>query len=864
MKTPCFRRNLPLTPGATLIALVVMLLSGTGARAATIWTGPTLSFTNHTVSDVDQITTNVWITRGTIQGIYNAKTETGFTHFFSPQDTEWSDGTTANYNTLTYTDWDTWARSHCSGTTCGPPFTIGVPAVMHLINEDIYIDVTFTSWGASSGGFSYDRSTPAVANIPPSVTITNPINGTSYNGPTNITVSADASDSDGSVTNVQFFDGATSIGNATAVPYSASTSIGVGVHNFTAVATDNLGASSTSAVVTVTVNTANVPPSVSITNPVDNAVFRTFGGPASVLIQATASDSDGTVTNVQFLDGITSLVNEATSPYSFSASLPIGTHTLTAVASDNVGATTTSDPVHVSVTRYVPGLTNGTINVLLLTVATNLSAPLYAISPPGDHHRLFVLEQKGLIRIIQDGVLLPDSALDIQSLVQPPLLATNANDERGLLGLAFHPGFTNPASPGYKTIYTYNSEMIPDGTSPTYICPKGATNNYKNAVNEWKISATNDNVVDTNSLREVVSFGKNAGNHNGGTITFGPDGYMYLGLGDGGNANDTGPSHIDATGNAQDLTTPLGKMLRFDPMSPSLTPNSTDMISSNGQYRIPTNNPFVGISPVPEIYAYGLRNPYRFCFDPVTGDLIQADVGQNTIEEIDRIIAGGNYGWAQKEGDFLFNRTNSTLGTAGTVGARSPGSPTGLIDPISGTQGTLEYDHGDGISITGGFVYRGSAMPELYGKYIFGDLALIASPVRIDGRIFYADLQTGLINVFPLVQFGTNIFPNSLTVHGFGQDADGELYALTTNTSANGNGGVIYKLVSLRLGLQQSGNQLDITWPMVIGHLEVQTNDLNVGLSSNWVTVPGSSATNHVSVPIGSGNGSVFYRLVVP
>jgi hypothetical protein len=118
--------------------------------------------------------------------------------------------------------------------------------------------------------------------------------------------------------------------------------------------------------------------------------------------------------------------------------------------------------------------------------------------------------------------------------------------------------------------------------------------------------------------------------------------------------------------------------------------------------------------------------------------------------------------------------------------------------------------------------------------------------------------------VFPLVQFGTNIFPNNLTVHGFGQDADGELYALTTNTSANGNGGLIYKLAGLRLGIQQSGNQLDITWPMVIGHLEVQTNSLSAGIGSNWVTVPGSSATNHVTVPANSSNGSVFYRLVVP
>src|SRR5206468_5394459 len=170
-----------------------------------------------------------------------------------------------------------------------------------------------------------------------------------------------------------------------------------------------------------------------------------------------------------------------------------------------------------------------------------------------------------------------------------------------------------------------------------------------------------------------------------------------------------------------------------------------------------------------------------------------------------------------KEGDFLFNRTNGPSGPAGTIGNppgnRSPGVPAGLIDPISGPMGTLEYDHNNGISITGGFVYRGAAMPELYGKYIFGDLALIPAPVRINGRLFYADLQTGQLNVFTLPQFGSEILPNGQTVHGFGQDANGELYALATSTPANGNGGVVYKLFSVRLAFRVSGNQLDLSWP---------------------------------------------------
>jgi len=213
--------------------------------------------------------------------------------------------------------------------------------------------------------------------------------------------------------------------------------------------------------------------------------------------------------------------------------------------------------------------------------------------------------------------------------------------------------------------------------------------------------------------------------------------------------------------------------------------------------------------------------------------------------------------------------TNGPAGPAGTIGAPpgyfSPVSPAGLIDPISGPMGILEYDHNNGISITGGFVYRGSAIPELYGKYVFGDLALKTQPVRADGRLFYADLQAGTINAFPLLQFGGSaVLPNGLTVHGFGQDADGELYALVTNTSSSGTGGIVYKLVALRLAVQRNGNQLDISWPTIAGHLETQTNSLSVGIGTNWVAVPGSAATNHVFVSLDQSNGSVFYRLAVP
>jgi glucose/arabinose dehydrogenase len=855
-----------------LMGVCLAVLSGPlSGRAATIWNGPLITYTQAAQypsppSDRDQLTSNVAITRavpvgGGTGGIFNAVTESSFNNGVSPADTEWAVGSLGNYATLSYTDWTSVGGGR-------PVHNLpGQQLVVHLITDDIYLSLQFTSL-SSSPGFSYIRSTPTPTNVPPTVAIVSPTNGASFTAPANVPITATASDSDGSVTNVAFYDGATLLGATNNTPYTVTASLATGAHALTAVATDDGGLSTTSTVVNVTVSIANIPPSVTITNPADNA---TFGNTDNVTIGASVTNGLGTVTNVQFFDGLVSLHTNSTSPYSFTTApftFALGLHTLTAVASDNLGAKGTSAPVHLTVARYTPEVTNGAFSLFLLPVATNMAAPDYGISPPGDTHRLFVVEQNGLLRIIQDGTLLPGAALDITNRVQPPLVASNPTDERGFLGLAFHPGFNNPASPGYQTLYTYNSELIPTNTLPTYPVPTTASNLYMNVVNEWKISSTNANVVDPSSRRAIISFGKNAQNHNGGTITFGPDGYAYLALGDGGNANDVGNSHIVPTGNAQNLITPLGKMLRFNPLNPALNPTSPDPISPNGQYRIPTTNPFQGPNQVPEIYAYGLRNPYRFCFDPVTGDLIEADVGQNNIEEINRIVRGGNYGWAIKEGDFLFNMTNGPAGPAGTVGAPpgyfSPGVPAGLIDPISGPKGILEYDHNNGISITGGFVYRGAGMPELYGKYIFGDLALVASPVRINGRLFYADLQTGEMHVFTLPQFGSEILPSGLTVHGFGQDANGELYALATNTSANGNGGVVYRLFSVRLTAHVSGNLLDLSWPVAGGRLQGQTNSPGVGIGTNWITVPGSTATNHVVIPIDQGKGSVFYRLALP
>jgi hypothetical protein len=223
------------------------------SNGAIVWTGVPFTFTKAGFTDPaqpenqDRLTQNVWLTRGATKGLYNAKSETVFTSFLSPRDTEWANGTTANFSTLSYTDWETWAKSNG-----GPPSTIGVAAVVHLKSEDIYVDIKFTSWGSGSGqggGFTYTRSTPSAGNQPPTVAITAPTDASTFTAPTSFQLVAQASDSDGSVTNVQFFQGSSSLGNAASNPFVvALTNLAVGDYSFSAVATDNGGLSATNTI----------------------------------------------------------------------------------------------------------------------------------------------------------------------------------------------------------------------------------------------------------------------------------------------------------------------------------------------------------------------------------------------------------------------------------------------------------------------------------------------------------------------------------------------------------------------------------------------------------------------------------------
>jgi glucose/arabinose dehydrogenase len=252
-----------------------------------------------------------------------------------------------------------------------------------------------------------------------------------------------------------------------------------------------------------------------------------------------------------------------------------------------------------------------------------------------------------------------------------------------------------------------------------------------------------------------------------------------------------------------------GSILRIDPLDPAVTAGNSNPASANGKYRVPFDNPFVGTSGADEIFAHGFRNPWRFSFDHVRGRLIVADVGQNNVEEIDVVTRGGNYGWNLKEGTFRFDSVG------GTVSNYLTGLPSGLIDPVA------QYDHDEGISVTGGYVYYGSAVPELFGKYVFGDFSGSFAPAA--GRLLYADLETGLIRQLVI---GLDDRDLGLYVKGFGQDEAGELYVLADSSYGPfTTGGVVLKIV-------------DVCTARIRGDVNVdcEVNFLDVAqMSLNWL-----------------------------
>lgn len=376
---------------------------------------------------------------------------------------------------------------------------------------------------------------------------------------------------------------------------------------------------------------------------------------------------------------------------------------------------------------------------------------------------------------MKNNVLLATPFLDLSARL---VTLSPDYDERGLLGLAFHPGFNDPASPGFRKFYTYTSEPVAGAAD--FTVPKTTAFDHQSVVAEWQASAGNPDVADPASRREVVRIDEPQSNHNGGKLAFRPgENYLYISLGDGGASNDVGDGHNNITGNGQDLTTVLGKILRIDPLDPALTPGSSDPAGANGHYRVPASNPFISSgTAVHEIYAYGLRNPFRFSFDAPSGRLIVGDVGQNNIEEVDFVEAGKNYGWNRKEGSFLFDPNDGSI-----MPDTSP-DPT-LTEPV------LEYSHDDGEAVIGGLIDRGTGVPALAGLYVFGDFAEENSGV---GRLFYSDFTNGLIQE---LRIGDTERAFVGSIKGFGKDDNGEIYVLGDTSGPLGGGGTVYKIVPI-------------------------------------------------------------------
>ncbi len=360
-------------------------------------------------------------------------------------------------------------------------------------------------------------------------------------------------------------------------------------------------------------------------------------------------------------------------------------------------------------TAAVTPATPSAAQVKLTAVASGLSSPVFVTSPNDGTNRLFIVQKTGSIRIVQNGSLLPGAFFDISHWV-------TKGSEQGLLGLAFHPSF--------KT----NRKFYVD-----YTDLHGNT-----VVREYRASPTNPDHVASTSGRTILTIRQPYANHNGGMIAFGPDGYLYIGTGDGGSGGDPG-------NRAQSLNSLLGKILRID----------INHTSTGRQYRVPSTNPYVGRAGLDEIWQRGLRNPWRFSFDSLQGNLWIGDVGQNRYEEVDRAVKstygpgrGYNWGWRMMEGFHCYNPS-----TGCSAGKRMP---------------LLEYSHATNgrCAITGGYVYRGTAIPSLRGWYVFGDYC--------SGEVL-AVSNVASTRPVPVTLFGTG---SGRQVSAFGQDTAGNLYVV--------------------------------------------------------------------------------------
>lgn len=409
--------------------------------------------------------------------------------------------------------------------------------------------------------------------------------------------------------------------------------------------------------------------------------------------------------------------------------------------------------------------------VLLQEVAIGFTSPLNAIPLPDSSGRVLIGDQVGTIHVLnKDGSLAPELFADLA----PRMVQLKpAFDERGLLGIALHPKFADN-----RRVFLYYSAPLRASAPTNY--------DHTSRLAEFKAPAGDPLHLDLSSERTLLEIDEPQFNHNGGRLAFGPDGYLYVGVGDGGNANDEGDGHAPE-GNGQNLATLLGKILRLD-------------VDSGTPYSIPKDNPFVGMPPVkPEIFAYGLRNPWGISFDRAgRRELFAADVGQNLFEEVNIIAKGGNYGWRVREAFEGFNPKNPNQIATNAPTRDATGRP--FIDPIFAykhpPRGKLDPAQTVGISVTGGYLYRGKALPHLVGKYVCGDWS--RNWALPDGVFFVATRPTTDSGPWKLEFLNVKI-PGSGRLGGyitaFGEDADGELFVLTNGrNSLTGKTGKVYKL----------------------------------------------------------------------
>jgi glucose/arabinose dehydrogenase len=419
--------------------------------------------------------------------------------------------------------------------------------------------------------------------------------------------------------------------------------------------------------------------------------------------------------------------------------------------------------------------TGGPPSATLRLVADGLTSPVTLVPANDRSGRLFIVDQAGTIRILRpNGTLAPEPFLDLRDRLVELMPDF---DERGVLGLAFHPRF---ADNGRLFVY-YSAPLRPEA-------PDGS--NVTSRISEFRVSAADPNRVDPDSERVLLEVDKPQFNHNGGTILFGPqDGYLYISIGDGGGANDIGLGHVDdwfadnAGGNGQDTTQNLmGDILRID----------VDRADASRPYGIPRDNPFVGEEGLDEIYAYGFRNPYRMSFDMGGRHaLLVGDEGQNGFEEVDIVTRGGNFGWNVKEGTHCFDAENPRVPPATCPSTDPEGDR--LIDPVVEYPNAARAD-GLGVAVIGGHVYRGDDLPRFRGRYIFGDFS--RSFDRPDGILFVATPRsTGLWDMRELRVRNSPDGRLGRFVLGFGQDRGGEIYVLTTdNAGPTGTTGKVFRL----------------------------------------------------------------------